>query len=116
MESIRDVLPVNLWKTMVRKLGREEALRLVWTTVVGPKLAAQTELRQIRGTTLSVSVPDAEWTRSLEPLEKMILDSVNRFPDTWRATSIEFVPPSPPARPPFDWEQRYFVRQGGAGK
>ena len=91
MELVRDLLPENLWKTMVRKLGREEALRLVWTTVAGPKLAAQTSLRQLRGTTLVVSVPDSQWTRSLQPLEKMILDAVNRFPDSWRATSIEFV-------------------------
>ena len=91
MELVRDVLPENLWKTMVRKLGREEALRLLWRTVAGPKLAAQTALRQLRGTTVVVSVPDSQWTRSLQPLEKMILDAVNRFPDSWRATSIEFV-------------------------
>ena len=91
MELVRDLLPENLWKTMVRKLGREEALRLMWRTVAGPRLAAQTGLRQLRGTTLVVSVPDSQWTRSLQPLEKMILDAVNRFPDSWRATSIEFV-------------------------
>lgn len=91
MERIRDVLPANLWKTMVRKLGREESLRLLWSTVVGPKLAAQTSLRQLRGGTLVVSVPDAQWGRSLQPLEKMILDAVSRFPDSWRAKSIKFV-------------------------
>lgn len=91
MKPLRDALPENLWKTMVRTLGREEALRLMWRTVVGPKLAAQTALRQLRGTTVVVSVPDSQWTRWLQPLEKMILDAVNRFPDSWRATAIEFV-------------------------
>ena len=91
MKPIMESLPENLWKTMLKKLGREEALRLLWTTVVGPRLAFQTGLRQLRGRTVVVSVPDAQWTRSLRPLERMILDAVNRFPDSWRADSIEFV-------------------------
>jgi Dna[CI] antecedent, DciA len=91
MERIREVLPAKLWNTMVRKLGREESLRLLWTSVVGPNLAAQTSLRRLRGRTLVVSVPDLHWTRSLRPLEQLILDSVSRFPDSWRADSIDFV-------------------------
>ena len=106
MELVRELLPENLWKAMVRQLGREEVLRLLWPALVGPRLASQTRLRQLRGATLLVSVPDPQWTRSLQPLEKMILDAVNRFPGSWRATAIEFVTeprqfaaaPSPAAR------------------
>ena len=91
MELVRELLPENLWKAMVRQLGREEVLRLLWPALVGSRLASQTRLRQLRGATLLVSVPDPQWTRSLQPLEKMILDAVNRFPGSWRATAIEFV-------------------------
>ncbi|MBI3934537.1 MAG: DUF721 domain-containing protein [Acidobacteria bacterium] len=91
MEQVRELLPENLWKAMIRKLGRGEALRLLWPAVAGQKLASQTRLHQLRGTTLVVSVPDPQWTRSLQPLEKMILDAVNRFPDSWRAAAVEFV-------------------------
>ena len=91
MRPIMESLPENLWKTMLKRLGREETLRLLWTTVVGPQLAFQTGLRHLRGRTLVVSVPDPQWSRALHPLEKMILDAVNRFPDSWRADSIEFV-------------------------
>jgi len=75
MELVRELLPENLWKAMVRQLGREEVLRLLWPALVGSRLASQTRLRQLRGATLLVSVPDPQWTRSLQPLEKMILDA-----------------------------------------
>jgi Dna[CI] antecedent, DciA len=104
MESLRNLLPENLWRTMIKKLGREEALRLLWTTVVGSKLASQTALQRLRGTTMVVSVPDAQWTRSLQPLEKMIVDAVNRFPDSWRVSTIEFVVQPPPVTMEFSGE------------
>jgi hypothetical protein len=113
MDRIRDVLPDNLWRTMLRKLGREEALRLVWTTVVGPRLAGQIKLLRLRGTTLVISVPDAEWTRSLQPLEKMIVDAVNRFPDTWRAEAVELVADTRP-QSAVVWKRMQSTLEGAA--
>ena len=93
MESIRSALPEGLLKTMFRKLGREEALRLLWPALVGEKLAAQTRLSKVRGTTLVIGVPDPQWIRSLAPLSNMILGAVNRSAGsgTWQATSAELV-------------------------
>jgi len=91
MDKVRELLPDNLFKAMLKKLGREEALRLLWGVLVGEQLASQTSLKSVRGTTLVVTVPDAQWTRSLQPMEKMLVDAVNRFPDSWRAKSVEFV-------------------------
>lgn len=91
MDKLRELLPDNLFQAMLRKLGREETLRLLWGVLVGEQLASQTGLKSVRGTTLVVTVPDAQWTRSLQPMGKMLVDAVNRFPDSWRAKSVEFV-------------------------
>jgi hypothetical protein len=91
MQQVRDLLPHDLWKTMERKLGREEALRLLWPAIVGLKLAAQIQLRQLRGRTLVVSIPDAELRKPLQTMEGMILESVNRFSPQLAATGIEYV-------------------------
>jgi hypothetical protein len=91
MQQVRELLPHDLWKTMERKLGREEALRLLWPAVVGQKLAAQIQLRQLRGRTLIVTIPDPELRKPLETMEAMILDSVNRFSPQLSATEIEYV-------------------------
>ena len=91
MEPVRNLLPENLRQAMERKLGREETLRLLWPAAVGPQLAAQIELRQLRGSLLVVSIPDREWRGPLLSLERMILDAVNRFSGTSPITAIEFV-------------------------
>lgn len=91
MEPIRGLLPGKLVEAMVRSLGREEALRLLWPALVGSKLAAQTALRTIRGTTLVVAVPELPWARSLQPLEGMLLEAVNRFPRCWQASAVDYV-------------------------
>jgi Dna[CI] antecedent DciA-like protein len=93
MESIRRALPEALVKAMCRKLGREDALRLLWPALVGEKLAAQTRPSKVRGTTLIIGVPDPEWIRSLAPLSKMILEAVNRSAaaGAWQATAVELI-------------------------
>ena len=91
MQSLRELLPESLWKSMIGKLGREEALHRLWPAVVGKRLASQTQIRRIRGTTLFVAVPDLQWSRSLQPLEELILEAVNRLPGSWRAEAIEFI-------------------------
>lgn len=91
MQSIRDSLPEALWKGIERGLGREQALRLLWPAVVGARLASNTQLKSLRGATLVVSVPDRVWKSSLESLEKMILEAVNRFWNEPICHAIEFL-------------------------
>jgi Dna[CI] antecedent DciA-like protein len=100
MLPVRDFLPGEIWKGMQRKLGREEALRLLWPAVVGPKLAAQMQFGRMRGEVLSVSVPDTEVLRGLQPMGRMILEAVNRFRGQSPATSIEFAVASRPSGVP----------------
>ena len=96
MEQVRGLLPNKLRDAMEQKLGREEALRLMWPAVVGPKLAAQIQLLHLRGNNMVVSMPDGEWRGPLQSLERMILDAVNRFSGKSTAISIEFVVGLPP--------------------
>ena len=91
MQSVRDFLPENFWKGIERELGREQGLRLLWPAVVGARLAGNTQLKSLRGLTLVISVPDRVWKGSLESLEKMILDAVNRFCKKQVGDTIEFV-------------------------
>ena len=91
MQQLRELLPQNLWQTMNRKLGQEEMLRLLWPALVGPRLAAQTYLKQLRGKTLVVAIPHREWRAPLESLEPAILESLHRFLGQSSATSVELV-------------------------
>ncbi len=91
MEPARATLPQDLWKGIERSLGREEALRLLWSALVGPQLAGLTEVHTIRGTTLVVAVADREWQSPLHSMERMILEAVNRFAKPWQARSIDFI-------------------------
>ena len=88
MQPVRDFLPANLWEQMQAELGPEETLRLLWPVAVGARLAANTRLRAVRGKTLLVAVPDRTWKESLRPLEKLILETVNRL---WKKTSWEAI-------------------------
>ena len=100
MEPFREALSPDLWKRIERKLGREEALRLLWPALAGPQLAALAEMHGIRGATLILSVTDREWRSPLQSMEKMILDAVNRFRPQSPATAIEFVVHPRPVAPP----------------
>ncbi|MBI1955260.1 MAG: DUF721 domain-containing protein, partial [Acidobacteria bacterium] len=105
MQPVRDFLPANLWEQMQAELGPEETLRLLWPLAVGARLAANTRLRAVRGKTLLVAVPDRTWKESLRPLEKLILETVNRFwkKPAWEAIEFRESPrsfPSPPAKAP----------------
>ena len=91
MQQFRELLPQNLWQTlwkeMNRKLGQEEMLRLLWPALVGPNLAAQTYLKQLRGKTLVVAIPHRDWRSPLESLEPAILEALQRFLGRSAATS-----------------------------
>lgn len=65
-------------KRIEKELGREATLRLLWPYLVGSQLAANTELKAIRGAMLVVGVPDRGWLNSLQSLKEMILQAVNR--------------------------------------
>lgn len=106
MNSFRDSLPGEVGERMRRELGWEESLRLLWPVLVGWRLGCNTRLLSARQATLRVAVPDQVWSKTLSSLQRMILDSVNRFwgEQTWAA--IEFVedpllwsPPRRPSRP-----------------
>lgn len=97
MEAVRGLLPEQIWKAMARALGREETLRLLWPALVGPNVAAQTTLRQVRGGTLVVAVAEPQWQRSLEPFAAIILEAANRVTVPWRAEVVEFVVDAPAA-------------------
>jgi len=101
VNSLRELLPFDLWSGLEKKLGREEALRLLWPAIVGGKLAAQTELRKLVGATMIVSVPDVQWQRSMKSFEPMILDAVRRVCGKPMATAVEFMvgPMQPVPRP-----------------
>lgn len=88
MQPVRDFLPTNLWEQMQAELGPEETLRLLWPVAVGARLAANTRLRAVRAKTLLVAVPDRTWKESLRPLEKLILETVNRF---WKKSAWEAI-------------------------
>jgi hypothetical protein len=91
MQQLRELLPGNLWQQMNRRLGQEETLRLLWPALVGPRLAAQTYPRQLRGKTLVVAIPDREWLAPLGSLESTILETLHRFLGRSSATSVELV-------------------------
>ena len=99
MQSVRDFLPANLWEQMQAELGPEETLRLLWPVAVGPRLANNTRLQAVRGETLLVAVPDRTWKESLRPLEKLILETINRFwkKPAWEAIEFTESPRSFPA-------------------
>ena len=100
MKSIRESLPANFLKNIEREAGREESLRLLWPVVVGRQLADNTRLKGVRGGRLILGVPDRSWRASLESLEKMILDAVNRFLGEQVFHSIEFFEDPRLALPP----------------
>ena len=91
MQPLRESLPGGFLKRIEKELGREASLRLLWPHLVGPKLAGNTELKAIRGATLVVSVPDRGWLGPLGPLDKMILEAVNRLGSGNVYETIEFV-------------------------
>jgi hypothetical protein len=91
MESLRESLAADFLKRIEKELGRENTLRLLWAHVVGPRLAGNTQLKAIHGSTLIVSVPDRSWLNSLVPLEKLILDAVNRLGGERNYDCIEFL-------------------------
>ena len=79
MEAIRGLLSAELLARIERELGREATLRLMWPYLVGPQLAANTELKAVRGTTLLVAAPDRAWLGTIRSFEHMILEAVNRL-------------------------------------
>lgn len=79
MEALRESLTAGVLKQIEQELGRETMLRLLWPHLVGAQLAANTELKAIRGATLVIGVPDRTWLSSLGSLKTMILDAVNRL-------------------------------------
>ena len=91
MESFRDLLPGEFVKRMQSELGRQETLRILWPVMVGARLGCNTRLKEVRHSTLVVSVPDRTWKKTLSSMEGMILDAVRRFSgeESWQA--IEFV-------------------------
>ena len=99
MQPVRDFLPTNIWEQMQAELGPEETLRLLWPLAVGARLAANTRLQAVRGKTLLVAVPDRTWKESLRPLEKLILEAVNRLwkKPAWEAIEFTESPRSFPA-------------------
>ena len=99
MQPVRDFLLANLVVRIQAELGPEEALRLLWPVAVGARLAANTHLRAVRGIRLLVAVPDRTWKESLRPLEKTILEAVNRLWEKplWEAIEFTESPTSFPA-------------------
>jgi len=90
MERLRDSLTAGFLKKIENELGREATLRLLWPHIVGSPLAANTQLKSIRGSTLIVAVPDRSWQTTLRSLDSMILDAVNRWVGEGTYDVIEF--------------------------
>jgi hypothetical protein len=79
MDSLRGLLASSLLKRIDRELGRETTLKLLWSSIVGDQLAANTQLKHIRGGTLIIAAPDGSWLNSLNSMSHMILHAVNRL-------------------------------------
>ncbi len=84
-------MPVEVWEQMRRELGWEESLRLLWPVLVGERVGCNTRLVSARQATLRVAVPDKVWGKTLGSLQRLILDSVNRFWGEQIWAAIEFV-------------------------
>ena len=91
MESLRGPLAAGILKRIEEELGDEVTLGLLWPQAVGPELARNTRLKEIRRGTLVVSVPDREWLRSLGSLDRMILEAVGRLGTRRTYDAVEFV-------------------------
>jgi len=90
MDSFRASLPPGFLDDMLRSLGRERSLRLLWPLMAGPQLAAHCAPRGIRGRTLLLAVPDRTWGLSLRSFEPMLLEAVNRFLGADVVQSVEY--------------------------
>jgi len=90
MERLRDSLTTGFLKRIENALGQEATLQLLWPYIVGSRLAANAQLKSIRGSTLIVSVPDRSWQVTLRSLDNMILDAVNRWVGEGTFNGIEF--------------------------
>ena len=97
MQAVRDFLPERLRRNMEKALGKQETLRLMWPNIVGGRLASSVQLTQVRGGTLIVSVPDRVWQGSLQELEHLILDAVNRSGHNIHCNAVRFTVAAPSA-------------------
>jgi len=79
MQRLRESLAAGIVERIEKELGREAMLRLLWPYLVGPQLAANTELQAVRGDTLVVGAPDRGWLQTLGSLNQPILEAVNRL-------------------------------------
>jgi predicted nucleic acid-binding Zn ribbon protein len=84
---------------MERSLGPEEMLRACWPAVVGSRLAATARLKSLRGSLLTVSVPDAAWQSSLDSLSSVILEAANKLFGKPLCAAVRFVIETMPAAP-----------------
>ena len=91
MQAIHSELFTEIIEKMQRELGREATLRLIWPAIVGRQLAINTRLKEARGTTLVVAVPDRTWRSSMGGFENMILSAVNRLSKRPAWDAVEFV-------------------------
>ena len=79
MQSLRQSLIGEFTRRIAKELGREATVRLLWPSIVGPRLAPFTQLKAMRGDSLVVTVPDRAWAASLEAMQQTVLDAVNRL-------------------------------------
>ncbi len=86
-------------RAMQNSLGPEEMLRACWPLVVGSRLAETARLKSLRGSLLTVSVPDAAWRSCLESMSNVLLEAANDFLGRPLYTAIRFVIETPPRAP-----------------
>lgn len=91
------------------RLAQNEAL-LLWSEVVGEKLAARTEARAVKEGVLVVSVPGSAWAAELSLLKQDVLDRLNERLGEGTIKDIRFRVARGDARP------SSVVPQGGSGQ
>ena len=79
MKPLHALLPELFRKQPQKHLPVEEIVRATWPQVVGPQLAARSQVFRLYRETLIVHVPDRAWQSQLRRLEGQLLARVNRL-------------------------------------
>jgi predicted nucleic acid-binding Zn ribbon protein len=83
---LHQLLPSVLAR-LARESGKAHSLTPVWNAAVGPHLARLTRPHTLEGGKLVVTVPDAEWARTLSQQQEELIERLNERlgPGTVRA-------------------------------
>ena len=66
-----------------------ERIKFYWNLTVGPEIAEVSRVQRLEGTTLYIHVADECWKKALIPLEKQILNQMNRQNSRIHISKIE---------------------------